>query len=37
MTPVNEKRYHGNVGPKYVCVDGPALSFVVLSKLPKEY
>jgi sulfhydrogenase subunit gamma (sulfur reductase) len=26
-----------NVGPKYVCVDGPVFSFAELSKLPQEY
>ncbi len=26
-----------NVGPKYVCVDGPVFSFAELSKLPPEY
>ncbi len=26
-----------NIGPKYVCVDGPVFSFEELSKLPQEY
>jgi len=26
-----------NVGPKYVCVDGPVFSFAELSRLPQEY
>ncbi len=26
-----------NVGPKYVCVDGPVFSFAELSQLPQEY
>jgi NAD(P)H-flavin reductase len=26
-----------NIGPKYVCVDGPVFSFAELSKLPQEY
>ena len=26
-----------NVGPKYVCVDGPVFSFAELEKLPAEY
>jgi sulfhydrogenase subunit gamma (sulfur reductase) len=26
-----------NIGPKYVCVDGPVFSFAELAKLPQEY
>jgi len=26
-----------NVGPKYVCVDGPVFTFAELEKLPAEY
>jgi NAD(P)H-flavin reductase len=26
-----------NIGPKYVCVDGPVFSFAELNELPAEY
>jgi NAD(P)H-flavin reductase len=26
-----------NVGPKYVCVDGPVFTYAELEKLPAEY
>jgi NAD(P)H-flavin reductase len=32
-----EKRGRCNIGPRYVCVDGPVFSFAEFSKLPQEY